>query len=109
MLYKDCRPLPSSRDFGHVGVLCTFSSIPAAAAGIARSLQLQLSSSLSGQGIQYDMAGGTARPTQYKSSPLHPFPLAKQGKTPCWVVSLQPLASVVKPVVSKDDCHQWIS
>jgi hypothetical protein len=27
ILYKDCRPLPSSRDFGDVGVLYTFSSI----------------------------------------------------------------------------------
>jgi hypothetical protein len=81
ILYKDWRPLPSSRDFGDVGVLCTFNSIPSAAAeaaGIAKSLQL--SSSLSRQGIQYDMAGGTARPTQYKSSPLHSSPSASAGQ-----------------------------
>jgi hypothetical protein len=92
------------RDFDDVGVLCTFNSIPAlaAAAGIARSSQL--SSSLSGRGIQYDMA----RPTQNKS-PLHSSPPARQGRTLCWFVSLPSVASVVKTVVSKDDCHQWIS
>jgi hypothetical protein len=56
-------------------VLCTFSKIPAAAAaGIARSLQL--SSSLAGQAVQYVMAGGTACPSQYSSSTPLPSPSA---------------------------------
>ncbi len=41
-VYMEIRPLPSLRDFVHVGVLCTFSNIPvasaAAAAGIAQKL-----------------------------------------------------------------------
>ncbi len=55
------------------GILCTFSneSIPAAAAaaGIARNSQLS-SSTCAGQGAQEEIAFGTARPSQYKSSLL---------------------------------------
>jgi hypothetical protein len=59
------RPLPSLCDFSHVGVLCTFINISAAAtAGYASSSQL--SSSKAGQAVHYAMAGGgMARPSQY--------------------------------------------
>ncbi len=61
----------------------------AAAAGIARSFQL--SSPLAGQAVQYFMAkaGGTARLSQFKSTPLRPSPPAMQGRTPCWVKALR--------------------
>jgi hypothetical protein len=81
---------------GVVGILCTFSNIRAAAAAdIARSSQQ--SSPLQGQAVQYDNAGSTARPSQYKSWSLHPSPPAAQGRTPCWTISLgPPPASVVR-------------
>ncbi len=56
-------------------VLCTFRKIPAAA-GIARSSQL--SSSSPGQAVQYDLAGGTARPSQY--SPSISLQLVRAGR-----------------------------
>jgi hypothetical protein len=50
---------------------------PAAAEdGIVRSSQL--SSLFLGQAEQYVMAGGTAKPSQFKSSPIH---AARQGRT----------------------------
>jgi hypothetical protein len=69
--YIKCRPLPSLHDFGHVDVLSAFSNISAAAAAdISRSSQLSIP--VAGQAVQYVMAGGTARPSQFKSSPPHP-------------------------------------
>ncbi len=57
-------PLPTVRDSVDVSVLRTFSNIKAtAAAGIASSF-------LTRQAIWYVKAGGTARPSQYKSVPL---------------------------------------
>ncbi len=86
ILYIESRLLPSLRDFS---VLCTYSKIivPAAAAGISRSSQM--SSSLPGQAVRYNAAGGTARPLHYKCLPLHPSPSARQDRTPCWVGSLR--------------------
>jgi hypothetical protein len=63
-LYMKSRSLPSWRDFGDVGAWCTFSKKPAAV-GIARSSEL--SGPLARAGSQYDMAGGTARPSQLKN------------------------------------------
>jgi hypothetical protein len=58
-MYLEDWPLPAVRDSGDVGVLCTFTNIPvAAAADIPRSSQL--SSSLSGQAVRHVMAGGSA-------------------------------------------------
>ncbi len=57
--YMEEWPLPTVRDFGYVGVLCTFDNIPAAAAaGIVRSSQL--SNPLPGQAVRYIMAGRPA-------------------------------------------------
>jgi hypothetical protein len=57
----ECRLLPSLCDFVHVGFLCTFSKISAAAAvGFARSSQLN--SSHAGQAVQYVMAQGYGPP-----------------------------------------------
>ncbi len=55
----ESRSLSSLHDFGDVSVLCTFLNIPAAAAeaGIVRNLQL--SSSMPGQAVQYVTTGGT--------------------------------------------------
>jgi hypothetical protein len=55
-----CRPLPFLRDFGHVGVLCIFSNIPAAT-GLARSPQLNRS--LAGQAVQHVIALQIIAPT----------------------------------------------
>ncbi len=68
ILYIKSRPLPSLFDIGDVGVLCTFSKTPPAAAvtGIAKSLQLNRGA------VQYVMVGGTGRPSQCKPWPLHP-------------------------------------
>ncbi len=103
--YMEYRPLPSLcdlTDFSQVGILCTFSNITAAAAaGIARSSQL--SSFLAGQAVQYIMAGGPVRHGRRYGPPItvriidpppHPSPPAGQGRTPCWVNSLRPSASV---------------
>jgi hypothetical protein len=70
ILYMECQPLRSLCDYAHVGVLYTFSNI--SAAGFAMSSQL--SSHLARKAVQYVMAGGTARPLQYKSS--LPLPLS---------------------------------
>ncbi len=78
ILYMESWSLPYLRDFGDVCVLRTFSNIPAAtAAGIARGSQLTAPCQDRRRSI-YFMAGGTVRPSQYKSSPLHP--LLQQGK-----------------------------
>ncbi len=65
------------------------------AAGNARNSQL--SSPLPRQAVQSVMSGGTVRPSQYILSPLHPYPPARQGSTPCQAASLRPSASVVRP------------
>jgi hypothetical protein len=67
-----------------------------AAAGIAKSLQL--SSFLPGQAVSY--TSWQAVPTVHRSTnqfPFNPLLQAKLDRTPCWVDSLQPSASVVKP------------
>jgi hypothetical protein len=95
-LYIEDWPLPTVCDFGHIGVLCTFSYLPAAAAaGIARISQL--SSFLLGQAVRYVMSSGNTRLSQYKLSPLHPSPPDKLGRTPCWVSFLRPSAFVSYP------------
>ncbi len=60
----ECRLLPSLRDFGHVGFLCTFSTVLSAAAAAGNARSSQLSSSLAGHTVQYVMAGGMARRTE---------------------------------------------
>ncbi len=50
--------------------------------------------SRTGQAVQSVMAGGTARPSHYKSSLPLPSPPARQGRTPCRVNSLRPSTSV---------------
>ncbi len=99
-----CRLLPSSCYFAHVGVLCTFSQISAAAeARLARSWRL--SRTYTGQAVQYIMAGGTALlPLQYKSSFTLPSPPARQGMAPCWVTYPGPSASVV---VNEKPCKTY--
>ncbi len=73
--YTESCSLPSLSDFGDCRVLCTFNKIPAAA-GIVRSSQL--SSPLPGQAVQQDLAGGTARPSQY--SPSISLQLVRAGR-----------------------------
>ncbi len=81
---------PCLPDFAHVGVLCTFSNKSAAvAAGFARSSQL--SSSLAGLAVQYDMHGRLyvqPAPHRTKHQLPTPPPTARQGRTPYWVNSL---------------------
>jgi hypothetical protein len=48
---------------------------------------------------EVDTAGDTARPSEYKLWTLYPFRPARQGRTPCWVGSLRPSASVLVPTV----------
>jgi hypothetical protein len=60
---------------------------------IARSLQL--SSFLAGQAVRYVMAGDTASPSEYKSATPPPLYFSyRQRRTPCWVNSLRPSASM---------------
>jgi hypothetical protein len=41
---------------------------------LPETCSLEQSSALPGQAVRYGMAGGTARPSQYKSSPRHLSP-----------------------------------
>ncbi len=85
-LFYQCGVPAPAHDFAHVGVMCTFSNISAAAAaGIAWTSQL--SSSLAGQPV---------RPAHHSTNqPPPPSPLLQPGRAPWWVNSLLPSASVV--------------
>jgi hypothetical protein len=91
ILYMECQPLRSLCDYAHVGVLYTFCNI--SAAGFAMSSQLNSSYR---QGRRYSTSYGRRYVppiTVHVIVPL-PSPPARQGRTPCWVNSLRPSASV---------------
>ncbi len=58
------------------------------------------------QGRRYSTSSSwqALRPSQYKSSHTHPFPPARQGRTPCWDNSLRPSASVGYPLAVFNPC-----
>ncbi len=80
-------PYRSLCDYAHVGILCTFSC------WICREFAAEQLLCKAGGTVRH-MAGGTASPSQYKSSFPLPSPPASQGRTTCRVNSLRPSASV---------------
>ncbi len=97
-VYMEDWPLPTVRDSGDFGVLCTFTSIW----GIWNCQKLAAEQLLA-------RADGTVRRrrlirlsiTVYKSGPLHCSPPAKLDRTPCWVDSLRPSTSVISGICWK--------
>jgi hypothetical protein len=71
------------RDFSHDGVFCTFSHIPAVA-GIVRSSQL--SSPLGEKAVQYVMADGMVRPSQYSQKPRRRLVVTERFRDCCYLI-----------------------
>ncbi len=83
---------PEMWDFCDDGPQYTFSNIPAAAAAVIASSS-RLSSPLPGQAVWF---GPSTQAVQSVHHARHLFPLVKLGKTPCFISSLRPSASVCR-------------
>ncbi len=74
-LYTVDWPLPTMRDSGDGVVSCTFSNIPVTSSWNCQKLAAEQLLVRGRHAVWFDMAGGMARPSQYKSGLLHPSPL----------------------------------
>ncbi len=88
---SDDQTMPSLRDFGDVGVLCTFRN--EAAAGDCQKIAAEQSLASAGGKVRHSNLLPAHHSTNHR--PLYPSPPARQGRTPCWLGSLRTSASVV--------------
>ncbi len=91
ILYMEIWSLPSVRDFDDVGVLCTFNNSSSSSCWDCRKLAAEQPLICTVRKLQM------VRPAHHNTNrafPLDPSPPVRQDRTPHWVGSLQPLASV---------------